>query len=82
MSDTDKTVGYIFECERMGIRILPPDINKSFYGFTVEDGNVRFGLEAVKNVGHKLLVQIAEEREARGEFKGFTDFAERMAQSD
>lgn len=82
MSDTDKTVGYIFECERMGIRILPPDINKSFYGFTVEDGNLRFGLEAVKNVGHRLLVQIAEEREARGEFKGFTDFAERMAQSD
>ncbi len=82
MSDTDKTVGYILECSRLGIHILPPDINHSYYGFTVEGGNIRFGLEAVKNVGHKLLVQIAEERELHGPFTSFTDFAERMAQSD
>ncbi len=82
MSDTDKTVGYVLECERLGIRILPPDVNKSFYGFTVENGNIRFGLEAVKNVGHKLLVQIAQERENRGAFISFTDFVERMMQGD
>jgi len=82
MSDTDKTVGYILDCEKMGIRILPPDINKSFFGFTVEGKDIRFGLEAVKNVGHKLLVQIADEREARGEFTSFTNFVERMIQGD
>ena len=83
MSDTDKTVGYIFDAENMGIKVLPPDINRSYFDFTAQDdGNIRFGLEAVKNVGHKLLVQIADERSAHGPFVSFTDFCERMAGGD
>ncbi len=79
MSQTTKIVEYIADCKARNIDLLPPDVNKSFYRFTVEDGKVRFGLEAVKNVGHKLLVQIAEEREKNGEFKSFTNFLERMS---
>lgn len=79
MSNTTKTVEYITDCEARQIDLLPPDVNKSYYRFTVEDGKIRFGLEAVKNVGHKLLVEIAQEREAKGEFKTFTNFLERMS---
>ena len=79
MSQTNKIVEYIADCKARDIQLLPPDVNKSFYRFTVEGRKVRFGLEAVKNVGHKLLVQIAEDREKNGEFKNFTNFLERMS---
>ena len=79
MSNTTKTVEYIADCTARGIVLLPPDVNKSYYRFTVEDGKIRFGLEAVKNVGHKLLLDIAQERETNGPFKSFTNFLERMS---
>ncbi len=79
MSSTEKVVEYITDCEMHGIELLAPDINKSYYSFTVEDDKIRFGLEAIKNVGHKLLVQIADERNRAGEFKSFTSFLERMS---
>ena len=79
MSNTTKTVEYIADCTARGISLLPPDVNKSYYRFTVEDGKIRFGLEAVKNVGHKLLLDIARERETNGPFKSFTNFLERMS---
>ena len=79
MSNTTKTVEYIADCTARGISLLPPDVNKSYYRFTVEDGKIRFGLEAVKNVGHKLLLDIARERETNGQFKSFTNFLERMS---
>ncbi|HIV02312.1 MAG TPA: DNA polymerase III subunit alpha [Candidatus Aphodoplasma excrementigallinarum] len=79
MSNTTKTVEYIADCTARGISLLPPDVNKSYYRFTVEDGKIRFGLEAVKNVGHKLLLDIAQERETNGPFKSFTNFLERMS---
>lgn len=79
MSSTEKLVEYIADCEAHKIEILPPDINKSYYSFTVENGKIRFGLEAIKNVGHKLLVQIAEERGRGGEFRSFSDFLERVS---
>lgn len=79
MSNTTKTVEYIADCTARGIELLPPDVNKSYYRFTVEDGKIRFGLEAVKNVGHKLLLDIAQERETNGPFKSFTNFLERMS---
>lgn len=79
MSSTDKIVEYISDCDEHKIEVLPPDINNSFYRFTVEGEKIRFGLEAVKNVGHKLLVQIANERERGGRFKSFTNFVERMS---
>lgn len=79
MNSTSKIVEYITDCNAHGIALLPPDVNKSFYRFTVEGESVRFGLEAVKNVGHKLLVEIAQERNKNGEFKSFTNFLERMS---
>ncbi len=82
MGSRDKIVEYLADCKARSIDVLPPDVNKSFYRFTVEDSKVRFGLEAVKNVGHKLLIQIADERARNGEFKNFTNFLERMSGSE
>ncbi len=82
MDNTDKTVEYISECSDMNIPLSPPDINKSYYCFSVEDSRIRFGLEAVKNLGHRFLVSIAEEREKNGDFKDFVDFLERMNGKD
>lgn len=82
MGFAEKVTEYITVCGDMKIALLPPDINKSFYRFTVEDGAIRFGLEAVKNVGHKLLIDITGERENTGGFATFFDFCERMSGSD
>ncbi len=82
MDRTDKTVEYISECSDMGIKILPPNINKSYYCFSVEGKDIRFGLEAVKNLGHRFLVLLAEERETNGEYKSFMDFCERMSKKE
>jgi len=65
---TPQVVKYIGECRDMGINILPPDINKSDYHFTVEGGDIRFGLAAVKNVGEAAIREILATREKRGGF--------------
>ena len=69
---------YINECKRLDIKILKPDINKSFKDFTVEKNEIRFGLGSVKNVGINAVENIVKEREENGEFKDFTDFCERI----
>jgi DNA polymerase-3 subunit alpha len=61
-------VKYINECKEMGINILPPDINASDFNFTVTEGNIRFGLSAVKNVGEGAIRDIIEARKERGKF--------------
>ncbi|MFA7636264.1 MAG: DNA polymerase III subunit alpha [Monoglobales bacterium] len=81
LSDSGKIYQYITECERMGIKVLPPDINSSFDGFSPSGGNIRFGLGAVKNVGHNVVASIVEERKS-APFADFTDFAERMQGKD
>lgn len=81
LSDSGKIYQYITDCERMGIKVLPPDINSSFDGFSAKDNNIRFGLGAVKNVGHNVVAAIVEER-ASAPFADFTDFAERMQGKD
>ncbi|MGI5888897.1 MAG: DNA polymerase III subunit alpha [Oscillospiraceae bacterium] len=73
---TDDVIKYITECRRLGIKILPPDINRSVSGFTCEDGAVRFGLCAVKGVGRSQIDSIVKERES-GDFKSFMDFLRR-----
>lgn len=73
----DKVARYSVECKRMGIEILPPDINKSCSGFTVSDGNIRFGLAVVKNVGVGVIDAIVAEREKNGPFKNYDDFVKR-----
>ena len=81
LSDSGKIYQYITECERMEIKVLPPDINSSFDGFSVDGKNIRFGLGAVKNVGHNVVAQVVEERKT-APFTDFTDFAERMQGKD
>ena len=85
LGNLDKAPQYIDECKRLGIQILKPDINKSFEKFTVEVNNseavgkIRFGLGAIKNVGKTPVENIVAERQENGEYKNFTDFCERIA---
>lgn len=64
-------------CRRMDIAVLPPDINKSDYSFKIEKGAIRFGLSAIKNVGHAAIEAIVEARK-KGPFASFTDFLVRV----
>ena len=72
---------YIRECKRLGIEILPPDVNESRDKFTVENGKIRFGLAAVKNVGTNVIGDIIAAREEKGKFTSFTDFCTKVDQS-
>ncbi|MBQ6811007.1 MAG: DNA polymerase III subunit alpha, partial [Firmicutes bacterium] len=78
MDKTDKLTAYINECRRLDIQVLPPDINESRLDFTVVNGNIRFGLAAVKNVGRSPSKQIVDERDANGPYKNLQDFCERV----
>ncbi len=79
MGDNDKVAAYINNCRQKGISILPPDINKSDSGFTIENGAIRFGLTTIKNVGEGFVRACIEERRRGGDFVSLRDFAERMA---
>lgn len=74
----DKVAVYIEECKRMGIKVLPPDINESFKDFTIDNGSIRFGLGAIKNVGSGAIDIIVEEREKNGKYKNITDLCKRI----
>jgi len=77
--NTDKVVEYVKECEQMGIRVLPPDINESFLEFSVvDDHTIRFGLLAVKNVGTTAIESIVDKRQADGPFKSLYELCERV----
>ncbi len=78
MDNTDKVVRYINECKEREIEVLPPDINESYRDFTVIEDRIRFGLEAVKNVGGSALESIIETREAEGPYKSLVDFCQRV----
>lgn len=69
---------YIRECKRLGIEILPPNVNESYDKFTVENGKIRFGLAAVKNVGTNVIQEIVKARETKGKFSSFTDFCRKV----
>ena len=73
-----KIADYISECSKVGIQVLPPDINKSNVYFHVADGQIRFGLLALKNVGEQFVSAIINERKNRP-FSSFVDFVERMS---
>ncbi len=68
MSTKDKVPFFVARCEEMGIEILPPDVNLSDHEFIVVDGNIRFGLDAVKGVGYQAVEAIKRAREEGGEF--------------
>ncbi len=74
-----KVSEYIYTCRKMGIKILAPDINEGAGVFSVDHGNIRFGLTAIKSVGRPVIEAIIEEREKRGKFKNLKDFIERMS---
>ena len=72
--DKDKSAVYLNECRRMGIKVLPPDVNDSDFDFTPRDSDIRFGLSAVRNVGANVVDSIIATRRARGRFADFMDF--------
>lgn len=74
IGSADKVADYIYYCRKHGIKILPPDINKSEPHFTVEDGKIRFGLVGIRNVGEEAMASMLKERRENGEFKDFGDF--------
>lgn len=77
LDNTDKVIEYIGECQKMGLKVLGPDVNKSESGFIWDGEGVRFGLLAVKNLGRGIIRDIISEREMGGKYKGFTDFCKR-----
>ena len=78
MDKADKVSGYVEECKKMGIALLPPDINEGFGPFSVSEGKIRFGLSAIKNVGSGAVDLLVREREKNGPFQSMTDFCGRM----
>src|SRR6185503_10089811 len=78
MSTKDKVPFFVSRCEEMGISVLPPDVNASGHDFVVVEGDIRFGLDAVKNVGYAAVEKILEARQAGGEFKSIWDFCARV----
>lgn len=78
--DTEKIAEIIHECERMGIEVLPPDINESFADFSVVPGTekIRFGLTTIKNFGAGIADAIIEERKADGPYRSLSDFLSRV----
>ena len=78
ISTADKVSWYIGVCNGMGVKVLPPDINSSEAGFSVDGKNIRFGLGAIKSVGDAAVSVILEEREKHGVFKDFFDFTRRV----
>lgn len=76
--DQDKTQAYIEEALKYGIKVLPPDINKSYAEFTPDENNIRFGLASIKQVGEIVVDAIIQEREAKGDFESVYDFCTRV----
>ena len=76
--DKDKSALYLGECRRMGITVLPPDVNSSSALFTAVGADIRFGLTAVRNVGANVVEAIVRTREEKGEFTSFTDFLDKV----
>ena len=78
MSTKDKVPFFVAQCEDMGIEVLPPDVNLSGHDFKVVDGNIRFGLDAVKGLGYQAVEAIIRAREEGGPFTSVWDFCRRV----
>jgi DNA polymerase-3 subunit alpha len=76
-----KIAEYIDECKKMGVEILPPDVNESLRRFTVSDGKIRFGLAAIKSLGRHTIDNMIKER-GKGKFVSMKDFVSRMNRAD
>jgi DNA polymerase-3 subunit alpha len=78
MATKDKVPFFVNRCEELGIEVTPPDVNSSDHSFVVSGNRIRFGLDAVKNVGHAAVQAIITTREADGPFTSIWDFCERV----
>ncbi len=79
IDNTTKVSEYIMICRRMGIKILPPDINEGISSFSVKGNDIIYGLSALKSVGTSVIHAVVKEREENGKFKNLADFIERMS---
>ncbi len=82
MDNADKVADYCYECERLGIKILPPHVNYSSARFVPEGDKIRFGLGAIRNVGRSFAAECKKVREDEGEFKSLYDFIQKMTNRD
>lgn len=82
IENPSKVAEYIYSCRQMGIAILPPDINRGEGNFSVDEGNIRYGLAAIKSIGRPVIQEIIQERTNSGTFKSLKDFIERMSGKD
>jgi DNA polymerase-3 subunit alpha len=82
LDNSNKVAGYMEECSRLGIQVLPPHVNESDLGFTVSGEHIRFGLLAVRNLGRGLIRGLIAERERGGKYSSFYDFCKRMHGKD
>jgi DNA polymerase-3 subunit alpha len=76
--DKDKSALYLSECRRMGIRVLPPDVNESDAEYTPRGVDIRFGLAAIRNVGEGVVASIKNARQSKGAFTSFGDFLSKV----
>jgi DNA polymerase-3 subunit alpha len=72
--DKDKSALYLNECRRMGIKVLPPDVNTSDADYSPHGDDIRFGLAAIRNIGENVVASIKRAREEKGQFRSFADF--------
>ena len=78
LGSSDRVVALLAEARRLGLSVRPPDVNASLWKFTLEDGEIRFGLGAVKNVGRNLVAALEESRREGGPFVDLVDFCRRV----
>jgi len=76
--DKDKMAVYLNECRRLKIQVLPPDVNESANNFTPVGNDIRFGLGAIRNVGHNVVDQVVAARTEHGRYESFSDFLEKV----
>ena len=79
--DKDKSALYLNECRRMGIKVLPPDVNESASDYTPLGSDIRFGLTAIRNVGENVVASIVANRKAKGKYESFGDFLAKVDQN-
>ncbi len=79
--DKDKSALYLSECRRMGIKVLPPDVNESSSDYTPLGADIRFGLTAIRNVGENVVASITANRASKGRYNSFGDFLTKVDQS-
>ncbi|MBP5738735.1 MAG: DNA polymerase III subunit alpha [Abditibacteriota bacterium] len=82
MDDKEKLAMYVDDCKRFGVAVYPPDVNKSYSEFTIENGGIRFGFCAIKGCGKAAMDALAEERAKNGDFKDIFDLTVRLCDNN